>query len=94
MAEAVSLRPEEFRERLRNALAGRDGKPLINPYTGHPVREEDSPGNYAIETMDGANRLYYYDINGARIEAYWSSEGHKYAAVRKEQEGPSRREHD
>ena len=29
----------------------------MNPYTGEPVREEDSPGNYVIREEDGRLEL-------------------------------------
>jgi hypothetical protein len=36
-----------------------------NPYTGAPIREEKSPGNYTIEKVDGGNAIYYYELSGA-----------------------------
>ncbi len=54
-----------------------------NPWTGAPVREEDSPGNYSVELLNGkpATRragkpaYFYYDGNGLKVLMGTYSEG-------------------
>jgi hypothetical protein len=47
---------------------GPGARPLNNPLTGRPCREEDSPGNYVIELKDGKPTYFYFDENGKKIE--------------------------
>jgi biotin synthase-related radical SAM superfamily protein len=39
-----------------------------NPFSVQQYREEDSPGNYAIELKDGMPTYFYFDENGKKIE--------------------------
>jgi len=71
LAAVIALPTEDFRSRVESAIEvkSRQDK-AVNTYTGEPLREENSPGNYTIECVDGLNRLYHYDINGAKIETH------------------------
>jgi hypothetical protein len=44
---------------------------LKNVFTGLPMREEDSPGNYTIELKNGKPTYCYLDDNGGKVPA-WS----------------------
>jgi hypothetical protein len=39
----------------------------VNPYTGLPVVEEPSPGNYELALRDGKVLYFHVDARGARI---------------------------
>ena len=40
---------------------------FANPFSGSPVREEDSPGNYTIELHDGKPAYFRYDMDGRKV---------------------------
>jgi hypothetical protein len=43
----------------------------MNAFTGLPIREEDSPGNYVVELQDGKPTFCFIDDNGEKVP-YWS----------------------
>jgi hypothetical protein len=47
---------------------GEHAKAYGNPFTGQPIHEEDSPGNYLIELKGDKPKYFYFDINGRKIE--------------------------
>jgi hypothetical protein len=47
-------------------LAQRDPD-CSNPFTGRPIRKEDSPGNYEIELVQSKPTYFYFDANGQKI---------------------------
>jgi hypothetical protein len=49
------------------AVAAEVWRGRTNPYDGRPVREEDSPGNYAIRAQDGKPVYVTFDAHGAEF---------------------------
>ena len=84
IAEVAAMPFSEFRDRVNMAIAshGGQGIAITNPYTGNPVREENSPGNYTLEQVDGHNALFHYDINGMKIESMSSLHGREHMKKR------------
>jgi len=53
----------EMRRAFQTTIVKSGGR-FRNPFTGRPMRHENSPGNYTIEDTDGHRAAYVYDING------------------------------
>ena len=64
-----------LRAYIREALGSEEYRRVAtNPYTGEPVREETSPGNYEIREELGRLRVFVYD-RWATPQSTWTSEG-------------------
>lgn len=57
----------ELREQVRTIAADMAKKGRVNIFTGQPIREEDSPGNYTLGLDRGDPAYFFYDANGFRI---------------------------
>ena len=53
----------ELRAKVREAF-----EDLVNPFSGKPFKEEDSPFNYTLELVDDVPTYFYYDESGAKIK--------------------------
>lgn len=56
----------DLRRQAARSWSKMDDRGYANPFTGHSVREEDSPGNYTIELVDDRPTYFYHDANGQK----------------------------
>jgi hypothetical protein len=70
--DALAQARQVFAEEWQGRGQGMAGNRRFNEFTGLPVREEDSPGNYVIEASGGNIQYYYIDANG-RKTLVWDS---------------------
>lgn len=58
---------ESVRDTFRRLLDEEKGPMMANPYTGEPLREEDSPGNYTLGEEDGCLVFTAYGLGGTPV---------------------------
>jgi hypothetical protein len=68
---------ESLRQAIGRVLAEHRAQ---NPYTGQPIREEDSPGNYTLAEKDGKLLFTLYDLGGTPVTVELGKAGSEAAA--------------
>jgi len=74
IGKLMEMSASELRMSLAEALRNEAAGTYRNLYTGEPLREEASPGNYTVEEIDGAPALIVYNASGARGEHHWTAD--------------------